>query len=86
MPWKYVITRPAEKDLDRMGTTDREAVRRALNRMIEDPHSVDMSKLSGHEDEWRLRVGRWRARLLFDNSSGTMQVMRVLPRKEAYRG
>ena len=86
MPWQLIVTRPAEKDLDQLPATGRQAVRRALDRMVQDPSSVDLSKLAGHEDEWRLRVGRWRVRLMFDNASGTMYALRVLPRKEAYRG
>jgi mRNA interferase RelE/StbE len=85
MSWRLVVTRPAEKDLDKLPVADREGVRRALERLLQGPGSVDLTKLGGHEDEWRMRVGRWRVRLLFDNTVGVIYVLRVLPRSTAYR-
>lgn len=86
MPWKLIVTAGARKALREMAKEDRRAIGQALNRMIDDPASVDLTKLTGSTDEWRLRVGQWRVRLDLDNASGTMYAVRVLPRKEAYRG
>ncbi len=85
MPWKLIVAGRADKDLASLPAADREAVRRAIKRLVEDPASVDLTKLGGHEDEWRLRVGRWRVRLQLDNSAGAIHVLRVLPRSAAYR-
>lgn len=86
MPWKLVVTEGARKALRGMSKQDRQAIGQALNRMIDEPGSVDLAKLAGATDEWRLRVGQWRVRLELDNSTGTMYALRVLPRKDAYRG
>jgi mRNA interferase RelE/StbE len=56
----------------------------ALDRLIGEPPAGDVVKLTGVEDEWRLRVGDWRVRFRRD-SSGVIQVLRVLPRGRAYR-
>ena len=56
---------------------------RALDRLAENPGSVDIAKLGGNE--WRLRVGSWRVRFEMDNRAGVLRILRVLPRKEAYR-
>ena len=85
MPWDLVITRPAKKDLTALSATVREAIERALARLTDDPDSVDVRKLAGRENEWRLRVGDWRVLLRFDNATGTMYVLRVRPRGSAYR-
>ena len=85
MPWRMVLTRRAEKDLDELPPHDREAVRRALSRLVTDPSSADLRKLAGREDEWRLRVGRWRAILQLDTAAGTIGVLRILARSDAYR-
>lgn len=85
MPWHVRITRKANKELAGMPQPDREAMLRALLRLADNPGSVDMSKLAGTENEWRLRVGRWRVRLQLDNSIGVIQILRVQPRKDAYR-
>ena len=42
-------------------------------------------KLQGQPAEWRLRVGDWRVRFVFDYPNRIIEVMRVLHRREAYR-
>jgi mRNA-degrading endonuclease RelE of RelBE toxin-antitoxin system len=82
MPWAVEITGPAERDLDRVSGRDRSAIERALGRVAADPGGADLKKLGGRVDEWRLRVGRWRAILRLDTRSGTITVLRVLRRTE----
>jgi mRNA-degrading endonuclease RelE of RelBE toxin-antitoxin system len=57
----------------------------ALDRLLGDFGSVDVTKLAGGGNRWRLRVGRWRALLELDNESGTILVTRVVARKDACR-
>ena len=83
MPWELRVTRRAERDLTRLPDPDRTAVRQAIRRLRDDPGAVDIAKLGGNE--WRLRVGRWRIRFEMDSRAGVLWVLRVLPRKEAYR-
>ena len=85
MPWRLFLTRRAEKDLGDLPPQDRESLRRALSRLVTDPTGADLRRLAGREDEWRLRVGRWRAILQLDAAEGTMTVLRVLPCSDAYR-
>jgi len=56
----------------------------ALERLVGEPPSGDVVKLSGSE-EWRLRVGDWRVRFERDPSARVIYVLRVLPRGRAYR-
>jgi mRNA interferase RelE/StbE len=85
VPWRLEISPRAEKDLRDLPATDREAVSRALDKLVDNPSSQDLKKLGGRSHEWRMRVGRWRVRLEFDASNGVMSVTRVLPRDRAYR-
>jgi mRNA interferase RelE/StbE len=85
MPWRWVFTRRAERDLLALPVRDREAVSRALDRALADLGAGHLKKLGGRGNEWRLRVGRWRIRLDLDNANGVISVMRILPRGEAYR-
>ncbi len=57
----------------------------ALRSLAVDPSTVDLRKLAGTPNGWRLRVGRWRVLLEADNRTGTMRVDRVLDRRDAYR-
>jgi mRNA interferase RelE/StbE len=85
VPWRLVFTRRAERDLAALDQALRNAIRVALVRMADDPGAADITKLGGRENEWRLRVGQWRARLELDNRNGLIIVLRILPRGRAYR-
>ena len=45
----------------------------------------DVRKLHGGGNRWRLRVGSWRVIFIFA-PPGTITVLTVAPRREAYRG
>lgn len=81
--WSLEFERRAERDLGRL---DRQVARRvlaALERLVANDPSLDLRRLQG-SDEWRLRVGDWRVRLLLDFEARTVVVVRVLPRGRAY--
>ena len=42
-------------------------------------------QLQGIPDEWRLRAGDWRVRCRDDHPTRTLEVLRILPRGQAYR-
>jgi mRNA interferase RelE/StbE len=83
--WRYEITRRAERDLERADRETRERIFDTLDRFVEDPTQVRQRKLAGRTDEWRLRVGSWRIRYRRDTVNKVIVVLRVLPRREAYR-
>ena len=85
MPWQLIITRPAERDIAGLHERNRTAVIGELDCLGENPSRVNLKKLAGRDNEWRMRVGRWRVILRFDNQAGTLIVLRVLPRDRAYR-
>ena len=79
----WVLTARARRDLSR---ADRQVQRRivaSLDRLVADPQGSDVKKLTGRQEEWRLRVGDWRVR--FTREADTIYVLRVLPRGRAYR-
>lgn len=85
MPWQLRVAARAVKELHRLPPRDREAIDRALGRLVPDPGSVDIRKLEGTERTWRLRVGTWRVIFELDNAAGVVLVTRVVPRGSAYR-
>ncbi len=82
MPWRLVYARRATRDLDELPDRDRRAMHDRLGRFIADPTSVDVTKLGGSGNQWRLRSGRWRAILELDTQTGVITVLRVLARNE----
>ena len=50
-------------------------------------HNIgDVKKLAGAPGKYRLRVGDWRVLFSFEDSGQTVLVLRVLNRRDAYRG
>ncbi|HEY3280888.1 MAG TPA: type II toxin-antitoxin system RelE/ParE family toxin [Armatimonadota bacterium] len=82
MPWTLRFARRAQKDIASLLPEDRAAVQRALARLADDPGSVDLRKLAGRSDEWRMRVGMWRVRLVVHSDLGVLEVSRVLRRDD----
>jgi mRNA interferase RelE/StbE len=56
----------------------------ALTRLA-DTDQGDVRRLQSRADEWRLRMGDWRVRFRYDHSTRTLEVLRILPRGQAYR-
>ena len=80
----WVFTGRARRDFKRLDAPVQQRVTNALDRLVGDPPIGDVVRLAGAADEWRLRVGDWRVRFTRD-STGTVYVLRVLPRGRAYR-
>ncbi|MGA2928349.1 MAG: type II toxin-antitoxin system RelE/ParE family toxin [Solirubrobacteraceae bacterium] len=80
----WVFTPRAKRDLRRLDQPVQRRVIDALDRLVGDPPAGDVVKLTGPDDEWRLRVGDSRVRFQRD-ADGLIYVLRVLPRGRAYR-
>jgi len=85
-PWRVLITPRAERDLERVPGAEHGRVVEAIDSLDSGLGHGDLRKLRGSDDEWRLRVGRWRIRFRPDFAEHVIVVLRVLPRPQAYRG
>lgn len=79
------VTEPAQKDLAGLDRNTQRRIKTALDRLLSYPQAVDLKKLKGSSDMWRLRVGDWRVILRFDREQGVLYVLRIKHRREAYR-
>ena len=84
MTFHVVWTGPARRDMRRLSREAADRVYRAVHRLA-DTGQGDVTRLAGTDDELRLRVGDWRVRFVFEQQSGTLTVLLVLPRGRAYR-
>lgn len=82
--WQVRWRNRAEDDLDALPRQVRQRVVTAIDRLAETGQGP-VRKLQGQPAEWRLRVGDWRIRFVFDYPNRTIEVLRVLHRREAYR-
>jgi mRNA-degrading endonuclease RelE of RelBE toxin-antitoxin system len=82
MSERFVWTERAIYDAERLDRPARDRVLAAVERFAATGDG-DLKHLQGRRGEWRLRVGRWRIRLTIEG--GTLHILRVLPRDQAYR-
>ena len=85
MTWKLVWTRPALKDMKKIGSEQARRVREKVHAFAETGRG-DVVKLTDVDPpEWRQRVGDWRAFLRPDPLTKELRVLRVKKRDQAYR-
>ena len=85
MSWTVDLSPSARRDLTRL---DRPVARRILDALTRfaDTGQGDVQRVQGTAGEWRLRVGDWpRVRFRYEATTRSLDVLRVLPRGEAYR-
>jgi mRNA interferase RelE/StbE len=82
--WTVVLTASAQRDLRRLDRPVATRILDALSRLA-DTGQGNVTRLRGVSEEWRLRVGDWRVRFRYDHSARMLEVLRILPRGQAYR-
>lgn len=77
-------THRVQRDLDRLDRPTRERIVAAVLRLAETSQG-DVVKLTGKQPpEYRLRVGGWRVRFAWDQSSGILIILHVFKRGQGY--
>jgi mRNA interferase RelE/StbE len=82
--WKIDFTGPARRDLRRLDRQTAARVVAALERFAA-TRQGDVIRLTATEPEWRLRVGDWRVRFVYDFEQQVILVERIRHRSQAYR-
>ena len=82
--WQWVLTQPAARQLRHLGREVQHRITRELDLLAAGSPNVDIRKLEG-EDEYRLRIGNYRAILTIDKAEKTFIVSKIADRKDAYR-
>lgn len=84
MNWKLVWTRPALKDLKKIGQQEARRIRDKVKRFADTGHG-DVKKLTDVDPpEWRQRVGQWRVFMSPDVKLRELRVSRVRKRDQVY--
>ena len=61
MPYELLIERRAEKDLKKLDASLFALVAKKIRSLSENPHPPGSRKLSGSQNDWRIRIGDHRA-------------------------
>lgn len=75
-----MIAPAATKTLRKLPRNEQERIQAAIRRLP----AGDVRRLQGRRDEWRLRVGDWRALIRLDQDACLIVVTAVKPRGRAY--
>ena len=84
MNYSVVLTPSAARDLRRLPEGVRQRIVAALQGLANNPRPPGCVKLSGG-DEWRIRVGDYRAIYRIDDTARLVTVTRIGHRREVYR-
>ena len=83
--YEIEISRTAEKQLGRLPRADQERVARAMLALADDPFPRGARKLTGYDDVFRVRAGRYRILYSVAEPALIVIVLKVGHRREVYR-
>ena len=83
--FEVLLERGVEKDLRRLPESIHERVVRAVNALSRNPRPPGCRKLTGSENDWRIRVGDYRVIYEIAAAKRIVHVNRVRHRREVYR-
>lgn len=84
MAYSLSITRRGQKQLDNLPRDVRDRMYEALVALGDDPRPLSSTKLKG-QDDYRIRVGDYRAIYHIDDDTSTVTILRVGHRRDIYR-
>jgi mRNA interferase RelE/StbE len=85
MKYTLLFKKSAEKELLALPKNDAFKVRDAILGLTNNPRPSGCKKLSGTEDDYRIRVGRYRVVYSISDNVLTVRVIKIAHRKDVYR-
>lgn len=78
------IAAAAQKELDALTDALFNRIDRKLKALASTPRPAGCVKLSGFRDQWRIRIGDYRAIYIIDDTQKNVRVTRVAHRRDVY--
>lgn len=82
---EVLIEATAQADLKRLSADTLRRIGSHLKALAENPRPSGCRKITGSQNDWRIRIGDYRVIYEIDDPSTTIRVMRVRHRREVYR-
>lgn len=82
--YKIIISPKARKSIDNLSKEIRIAIITKIEALISDPSTLDIKKLQGHKDLYRIRTGDYRIVFQASKNQRLIIVALVAHRKEIY--
>lgn len=83
--YRVEVSATAERQIRKLGRDDQVRVIRVIQRLSADPRPAGCRKLSGYDDVFRIRVGRFRILYTLEDRRIVVIVLKVGDRKDVYR-
>ena len=84
--YRLLIKRSAAKELNQIGEAPgRRRLVERIRKLSSDPRPFGSEKLSGREELYRVRSGRYRIVYTVDDASATVTIVKIGHRKDVYR-
>jgi mRNA interferase RelE/StbE len=85
--YRVLIKPSAAKEIDAIGAKkDRQRIVARILALADEPRPVGCEKLAGAEGRYRVRQGQFRVVYAINDTSHTVEVVKVGHRREVYRG
>jgi len=83
--YRVFLERAAERELGRLSAKLHDRVIKAMQALGKNLRPPGCRKLTGTDNDWRIRVGDYRVIYEIDDDVGVVRVNRVRHRREVYR-
>jgi len=83
--YEIEVSATAERQLRKLPRPDQIRVLRAIQALSRDPRPPGCRKLAGHDDVFRVRIGRYRVLYAIADGRLLVIVLKVGDRKDVYR-
>jgi len=83
--YDVALTSTAQRELGKLPVQLIARIVPRLENLASDPRPPGCKKLSGGDDEWRIRMGDYRVVYTIDDARSLVEVTRIRHRSEVYR-
>jgi mRNA interferase RelE/StbE len=83
--YEILLERRAEKDLRKLSSEPFQRIIAKIQSLSENPKPQGSRKITGSKNDWRIRIGAYRAIYEIDEQEKRVRIMRVRHQREAYR-
>jgi len=84
LKYSLEIKQSAQKELDALGDPLFARIDRKILALADNPRPAGCKKLRGYNDQWRIRIGDYRVVYTINDTSRTVTVIHVAPRRDVY--
>lgn len=83
--YEVLLERAAEKDLKKLPRNYFDEIISKIKNLSAQPRPRDSKKLTGSQNDWRIRIGSYRVLYEIDEAHKQIKIMKIRHRKDAYR-